>query len=219
MRNLNTIKDYKAYLFDMDGTLVDSEKLKGRSLVETCILFGGKVHVDTYKTVMGESWENVAAYFFEKAQISPDIVKFNSEFKRIYQQMLFQELTTNKNVVELLTYLKKKNKKIGVVSSAFGWMVHQILAQLNLRDFFDIVVTKEHVSKHKPDPEAYLLALEKLSVSGSAVLVFEDSNSGLIAAQKAKCDSVAFLHDFNLNHDFSIAVQVISDFSEFLATK
>ena len=165
---------------------------------------------------MGKSWEHVAEYFFERSQIEPEMKQFNAEFKPIYQELLFQKLATNSNAVKLLSDLKNKGKKIGVVSSAFGWMVNQILSQLELTHFFDIVICKEQVTRHKPDPEAYLLALEMLSLSGTDVLVFEDSNSGLIAAQKANCDSVAFRHDFNINHDFSLAVQEISDFSEFL---
>ncbi len=45
------MKDYSAYLFDMDGTLVDSEKLKGMALVKTCSLFGGTAELDDYKAV------------------------------------------------------------------------------------------------------------------------------------------------------------------------
>ena len=80
----------------------------------------------------------------------------------------------------------------------------------------EVVITNEQVTRHKPDPEAYLLTLEKLSVPSSDVLVFEDSKSGLIAATKANCDVVAFRHEFNVNNDFSLAIQVISDFNEFL---
>jgi HAD superfamily hydrolase (TIGR01509 family) len=151
------MKNYSAYLFDMDGTLVDSEKLKGKALVETCAYFGGTTIVDTYKAVMGKSWEEVASHFFSVTQINPPIDKFNAKFKPIYQEILFQELTTNPNAVELLSQLKKRGKKIGVVSSAFSWMVNQVLDQLQLTQFFDVVITQENVTKHKPDPEAYLL--------------------------------------------------------------
>lgn len=212
------MKKYLAYLFDMDGTLVDSERLKGQALVETCSLFGGSIKVDNYKAVMGESWENVASYFHTKAQIDPDLHQFNAEFKKIYQELLFQKLATNPHAAELLTGLKSKGKKIGVVSSAFSWMVEQILSQLAITHFFDIIISKENVTKHKPDPACYLLALDQLALPASEVLVIEDSNSGLLAAQRAKCDSIAFKHEFNVNHDFSLATRVISDFEELLET-
>ena len=210
------VKNYSAYLFDMDGTLVDSEKLKGKALAETCILLGGKVEIDVYKAVMGQSWEYVASHFFEKAGIEPKIEEFNLKFKSIYQELLFKELIPNLNSVALLTKLKAKGKRMGLVSSATKWMVDQILLQLNLTEYFEFVISKEHVTNHKPHPEAYLLALEKLSLPSSEVLIFEDSEAGLIAASKANCDSIAFQHEFNANHDLSLAIETISDFNEIL---
>ena len=210
------MKNYTAYLFDMDGTLVDSEKLKGLALVKACMHFGGEVDVETYKAVMGESWEQVTNYFFMKARIAPDFDEFNAVFKLAYQELLFHELKPNPNVVEFLSVLKDRGKKIGVVSSAFAWMVDQVLTQLDLKKFFDVVITQENVARHKPDPEAYLLALEKLDLPCSEVLVFEDSEVGIIAAKNAGCDTVAFKHEFNANHDFSLALQVITDFDMFL---
>lgn len=198
----------------MDGTLVDSEKLKGKALAETCILLGGQVKIDVYKAVMGQSWEFVANHFFKKAKINPKMEVFNLEFKKIYQELLFKELIPNLNSVALLTRLKVKGKKMGVVSSATKWMADQILLQLNLTDFFDFVITKEDVANHKPHPEAYLLALEKLSLPSSEVIIFEDSEAGLIAASKSNCDSIAFKHAFNANHDLSLALRAISDFNE-----
>ena len=210
------MKKYTAYLFDLDGTLVDSEKLKGKALAETCNLFGGTVDVKVYKTVMGERWLNVTSHFFTMAKIEPNFEAFNAEFKKIYQEILLNELTPNPNVVELLFKLKALRKKMGVVSSGADWMVDQVLSQLKLFDFFDIVISKEQVTKLKPDPEAYLLALEKLSLPSSEVLIFEDSNAGLIAARNANCDSVAFKHEFNANHDLSLSIQIISDFNEII---
>ncbi len=207
------MKSYSAYLFDMDGTLVDSEKLKSQALVKACSHFGGLVNVDTYKAVMGESWEQVTNYFFTKAQIAPDFDKFNSVFKHDYQELLFQKLNPNPYVFEFLSVLKERGKKIGVVSSAFAWMVDQILTQLELKILFDCVITKENVTRHKPDPEAYLVALEKLNLPSSEVLVYEDSEVGLVAAKRAGCDAIVFKHEFNTNHDLSLALRVITDYN------
>jgi len=198
----------------MDGTLVDSERLKGKALSETCKLFGGVADINIYKTVMGEKWEIVTSHFFRIAKISLDFEDFNTNFKVIYQDLLRKELKTNPNAIELLKHLKTKGKKLGLVSSASEWMVNHVLKQLKLSHFFDIVICKEQVSKHKPDPEPYLLALKELGLPSSEVLIFEDSNAGLIAAQKANCDAVAFRHEFNTNNDLSLSIKIISDYNE-----
>ncbi len=199
----------------MDGTLVNSERLKGLALSETCKFFGGLAGVDVYKSVMGENWEKVRSHFFSEAGISPDTESFDQEFKLIYQELLNNELEPNSNVVQLLIKLKRQDKKLGLVSSAAGWMVEQVLEQLNLTGFFDIVISKEQVTNHKPDPEAYVVALRSLGLQGKEVLVFEDSFAGVTAAYSANCDVVAFRHEFNVEHDFKKAIQIISDYNEF----
>ena len=211
---MNIEKEYKAYLFDMDGTLVNSERLKGLALSETCKFYGGLAGVEVYKAVMGENWEKVRSHFFAEARINPDTESFDQEFKHIYQELLNKELEPNPNVVQCLAELKKQKKKLGLVSSAFSWMVEQVLDQVNLTGFFDVIVSKEQVTKHKPDPQAYFVALNKLGLRGAEVLVFEDSFAGLTAAHRANCDVVAFRHEFNANHDLSLALGVISDYSE-----
>jgi HAD superfamily hydrolase (TIGR01509 family) len=198
----------------MDGTLVNSEKFKGIALSKACRCFGGNADPTAYKAVMGEKWSAVTDHFFKTAQISPEFNEFNTEFRRIYQKILNDNIRLNTNAKTLLIKLIAKGKKTAVVSSASTWMVDKILSRLNLQEFFNIVITQEHVKKHKPDPEAYLLALEQLDLHSSEVLVFEDSNAGLIAASKAGCDAVAFKHEFNINHDLSLAIKVISDFNE-----
>lgn len=208
------LKEYKAFLFDMDGTLVSSEKLKGTAISKACSLFGGNVDVNKYKEVMGGSWEVVANHFFNSAQISPNMDEFISEYSIIYKELLRNELKLTPYAKEYLIELSEKGKKIGLVSSSFSWMVEQILEQLQLTELFDIVIAKEDVKHHKPHPEAYLLALKKLSLSSSEVLIFEDTYAGLLSAKEANCDAIAVEHEFNANNDLSIAQRLIIDFSE-----
>ncbi len=211
---MQNLKEYKAYLFDMDGTLVSSEKLKGTAISKACSLFGGDADVNIYKEVMGGSWEVVANHFFDVAQISPNMDEFISEYSIIYKELLRNELELTPYAKEFLIELSEKGKKIGLVSSSFSWMVKQILEQLQLSDFFDIVIAKEDVKYHKPHPEPYLLALNKLSLTNSEVLIFEDTYAGLLSATEANCDAVAIEHEFNANNDLSSALKVIKDFSE-----
>lgn len=213
------LKEYKAYLFDMDGTLVSSEKLKGNALTEACGYFNGKVDVNIYKEIMGGSWDVVTNHFFKAAQISPDMDDFNNEFNRIYRKLLKDELELTPYAKELLYDLSEKGKKIGLVSSSATWMVNQILNQFQLANLFDVVITGEDVTHHKPHPEAYLLALNELYLSNSEVLIFEDSSAGLLAAKAANYDAFAIEHEFNANNDLSLALKVITDFSEVMYNK
>jgi HAD superfamily hydrolase (TIGR01509 family) len=208
------LKEYKAYLFDMDGTLVSSEKLKGTAISKACSRFGGDVDVNVYKEVMGGSWEVVTKHFFEIMKISPNMDEFVFEYSIIYKELLRHQLKPTPNAKEFLIELSEKGKKIGLVSSSFSWMINQILEQLRLSDYFDIVVSKEDVQNHKPHPEAYLLALNRLSLSSSEVLIFEDTEAGLLSAKGANCDAIAIEHEFNSNNNLSLSLKIINDFSE-----
>jgi HAD superfamily hydrolase (TIGR01509 family) len=208
------LREYKGYLFDMDGTLVGSEKLKSIALTETCVYFGGKVDSHIYKDVMGNSWEDVVSLFYSNAGISPDIDDFEAKFKEIYAKKLKNDLEMTPGAKEFLQKLSEKNKNLGVVSSGSLWMVKQILEKFELSQFFDFIITGEDVTHHKPHAEPYLLALKKLSLNCKDVLIFEDTNAGVRSANSTGCDVIAIQHDFNINNDFNLALQVISGFNQ-----
>lgn len=208
------MKEYQVYLFDMDGTLVNSEPLKGKALAMACADYGSNVDHNIYKDVMGESWQVVTGHFFQHAEISPELTDFNRYFRAHYEELLKISLELNSGAKEYIEALKKSGKTCGVVSSAATWMVDNILVSLELENLFDLVITQEHVTKHKPDPEAYILALEKLNASAEQTLVFEDSNAGVLAGKASGCDVIAIEHDFNGKNDLSGALKSIDTFTE-----
>ena len=211
------MKEYQAYLFDMDGTLVNSEPLKGLALSLACGDYGADVDFNVYKDVMGESWPVVTGHFFKHAEIRPDLTEFNQFFRAHYEKLLSEKLELNRGALDYIHHLKRSGKKCAVVSSAATWMVNNILSALELADLFDVVITQEHVTNHKPDPEAYILSLDQLGLSSSQVLVFEDSNAGVEAGVAAGCDVVAFAHEFNGKNDLSKAVKSIAGYDEMFA--
>lgn len=210
------MKDYQLFLFDMDGTLVNSEPLKGQAIAKACAVYGAKVDYHHYQEVMGQNWGIVTQFFFDKANISPDINEFNQIFKKHYQDLLLQALQLTPGALQYLTYLQLQGRSCGLVTSAAKWMVNDILQALNLTAMFEVIITKEDVSKHKPDPAAYLLALNKLSMSPNNTVIFEDSFAGISAGIASGCDVIAIQHEFNINNNLSVASKVISDFRELI---
>ncbi|TMX31104.1 beta-phosphoglucomutase [Vibrio rotiferianus] len=212
----NILKDYQVYLFDMDGTLVNSEPLKGKALALACADYGSEVDFNIYKDVMGESWSVVTGHFFEAASINPMLEEFNSHFRTHYERLLSDNLELNTGAKEYIEQLNKTGKTCGVVSSAATWMVDNILETLNLTEAFEIVITQEHVTKHKPDPEAYNLALSQLNTSPESTLIFEDSTAGILAGKSSGCEVIAIKHEFNSKNDMSAASKVIEAYDEML---
>ena len=197
----------------------DSEPLKGKALALACADYGVLVDHNIYKDVMGESWQVVTSHFFAHARISPDLAEFNRYFRAHYEQMLNKELELHVGAKAYIEQLKQEGKKCAVVSSAATWMVENILTSLQLENAFDLVITQEHVTKHKPDPEAYILALAKLAASPEQTLVFEDSTAGIRAGKSSGCDVIADKHEFNGKNDLSGVLKVINTYDELFLSK
>ncbi len=210
------MKPYQLYLFDMDGTLVNSEPLKGQAIAMACVEMGGDVDFHVYKQVMGESWSVVSAHFFKHAGISPDIEQFNRRFRAHYEHLLSKNLHLTEGARAFLNWLKCCAKPCAVVSSAAPWMVERILKQLALDDQFEMVITQADVQHHKPHPEAFLLALSKFNVAPQQTLVFEDSYAGVRAAVASGCDVIAIKHAFNGGNDLSQALCCIDSYHQLL---
>lgn len=208
------MKQYQAYLFDLDGTLVNSEPLKAKALALTCSGYDVTVDFQIYKEVMGQEWSHVINHFFQSAHISPNVDEFNQQFRDNYQELLATELQLTKGAREYIESLRHDGVKCAVVSSASMWMIDSILTQLGMTELFDVIVAKEDVTAHKPSPEAYNLAVSKLGVKPFQSLIFEDSTVGVKAGISSGNDVIALRHEFNLNHDLSSAVRIIDDFSE-----
>jgi HAD superfamily hydrolase (TIGR01509 family) len=203
----------RAFLIDLDGTLADSEPLKGLALAEACVFYGGIASADFYMDVMGEDWPTVTAHFFKRSGIAPSHDEFNARFRTHYLALLEERVTLTPGAATFIAAAKAEGIKLALVSSAAPWMVDKVLDKLQLTHVFDLVITQADVSRHKPDPEAYLLALARLGVPANSVVVFEDSAAGLQAAHDAGCKSIAISHRFNARHDMSLAQRVVDNFA------
>lgn len=87
---------------------------------------------------------------------------------------------------------------------------------LNLRHYFDTIISNEDVKQQKPNPEAYLLAKKQLNVVQRPTLVFEDSYTGIMAAHRAECQVIGIRHYFNQSHGMSKAQLVINNYQELI---
>ena len=200
----------KAVIFDLDGVIADSEKLKGEAHARTCRLFGGQVSADIYRSVMGQSGDSVMKAFLEAGSIKAGRNDYRRTFGEQYRLLLEGGVNAMPGAVELLKILAEQNWKIGLVSSSERWMIDLILKDLSVKDCFDVVVSGNDVAEHKPSPGLYMRAIELMAVKPEEVVAIEDSESGIMAANRAGIKVIALRHLLNQNHDFSQAVSVIT---------
>jgi beta-phosphoglucomutase family hydrolase len=179
---------FEAYLFDCDGTIVDSMPL----------------HYIAWKTVF-EEWKcefpEEQFYAWGGMPVTEIISALNEmhglsmpveELRRRKEQMYFDRLADLKAVPEGLEHIEASHGKIpfAVVSGSMRDSVTASLSALNLLDRFETLVCAGDYKKGKPDPEAFLMAAERLGVAPEACLVFEDADMGIQAANAAGMASV-----------------------------
>ncbi len=197
----------QAMIFDLDGTLVQTERLKAISYahaaVELCPdgLTEAQV-IEAFKEVVGLSRQEVAATLMERFGLEDAARARMAEFGvntpwqgfvqvrlRIYEAMLAdpEVLRSNRwpHSVALLHQARRDGCRTGLATMSYCAQVRRVLEVLDLSDAFDFVATRDDVEQGKPDPEIYLLVSCELDVPPDRCLIIEDSPSGVKAALAA----------------------------------
>jgi beta-phosphoglucomutase len=102
-----------------------------------------------------------------------------------------------------------------MATSSLRYRALEIIEILDITDLFEVIITAEDVEKHKPNPELFLKAAEKLGVNPKECVVIEDAVNGIQAANSAKMFSIALLTKFhNRRSEFKEADKIISNLEE-----
>jgi len=208
----------QAMIFDLDGTLVQTEKLKALSYAQAAEdLKPGRVNgddvIEAYKDVVGLSREKVAGAITQRFGLGEAARARLAEFGvtdpwqvvaelhvGYYRKMLDDAPLIRRNLwSQTITVLKQARRlvgKVGLASMSYADEVDRILGVLHLRRAFDVIAPREAVGNGKPDPDIYLYVARRLEVGPAACLVIEDSESGVEAALAAGMGCIAVATDF-----------------------
>lgn len=211
---LTSTRHTHAILFDLDGVLIPTENIKGQVHAQTVASFGGSVSPSLYVDLIGRAHEDVRRLFITASAIEIDPQAYTSKFRQIYHALLETDISFSPGAGELLLALSRQGYPLALVSSSSAATISLILEKLGLTGFFDAVVTADDVSHKKPAPDAYLLALERLSIPPARAVVFEDSGVGIQAASAAGATVIAVRHLVNHRQDFSPAFTVLDSLAD-----
>ncbi|MDM5156403.1 HAD family hydrolase [Bacillus sp. DX1.1] len=178
----------KAIIFDFDGLIVDTETIWFQAFQEVVREYGGDLPLEEFAKCIGTTDE--VLYTYIEQQLKENFHKEVLEEKvSIMHREKMKMPVARDGVKEYLEEAKSLNLKIGLASSSSREWVVGFLQDLGIREYFEVIKTKEDVEKVKPDPALYKAAILELGIESSEAVVFEDSVNGAKAAIAAglKC--------------------------------
>ncbi len=169
-------------IFDMDGTLFDTEKLYQRAWLDVAAQFGVEKNFELPKAIsgtnLGEESERIVRRFYPNI----DAKAYIARTLEVVDMWRTQRLELMAGVEEILAFFKSAGVAMAVASSAPVAVIEENLSRANLRGCFDVLIGGDLVTRSKPAPDIFLLAAERLNLPASDCYIFEDSFNGIRAA-------------------------------------
>ena len=176
----------KAIIFDMDGLMIDSERITFECYQE--ILKGMNLTMDEefYKTLLGKPLKGIYQRFYDVYGNDFPIEDVIKDVHALMAKRFETEgVPIKTGLKSLLEYLKENNYKTIVATSSNRDRVDTILSQAQITDYFDDSICGDEVTKGKPNPEVFLKSCQKLGVNVDEAIVLEDSEAGIQASYDA----------------------------------
>lgn len=181
----------KAVIFDMDGLMIDSERVTYNEYVKKLERLG---HYDfteeLYRNCLGKNKQGICQVFIDHYGEDFPMTEVWDDVHVWIDESLRQYVPKKKGLVELLEYLKANNYKTIVATSSGRTRVDEILKNADLTKYFDDTICGDEVTHGKPHPEIFLTACQKLDVKPDEALVLEDSEAGILAAHDGHIDVI-----------------------------
>ncbi|MES2726158.1 MAG: hexitol phosphatase HxpB [Bacteroidota bacterium] len=181
----------KAIIFDMDGLLVDSEPY-WKIAEKICFgKLGLQLDDELLRQVMGFRLSEVVAHWYNYqpwGEKNFDAVE--ADVLATVKQLITEHANALPGVEQTLQLCKANGYKIALASSSAMSLINVVVDKLNIRDYFDLLVSAEFEPYGKPHPSVFLTTAAKLQVEPTECLVFEDSVNGMVAAKAARMQCI-----------------------------
>jgi len=180
--------ELRGLIFDCDGTLVDTMPAHLEAWLETLDTFGFSLDEDRFYSMGGWPSKVVAKILFDEAGIPIDVDEIVQHKESLYLKRL-TDVTLIEPIIEIARAHRGKIP-MAVATGATRAVCERTLNIVGIRDWFDVLVTADDVTKHKPEPEIFLESARKIGVAPAHCRVYEDADPGIEAARRAGMECV-----------------------------
>lgn len=213
------ISEYEAFIFDMDGVIVDSENLyteiEQNLFRQLDLSISHEEHITYQGTSNVMMWTRIKEKHGVSRSLAECVDLTNQTVQSHFESM--DSISPMDGVERLLSELQHNNIKLAVASSSTIEIIDVILEKTGLKKYFPVVVDSLMAGAGKPDPAIFLMAAKLLGVQPERCIVVEDSSNGIKAALAAEMYCVAFNGPGSEHQDQSAANLIIKDFSELIS--
>lgn len=185
-----SVRPVKAVLFDLDGTLTDSEEQTDLAIALVTAKHGVADYQLPHTETRGRTWEHVADLILAQTPIKLARADLVDELLACWNEATTDVKPVNGSPEAVRAAARRL--KLGVVSSSPRSVIDGFLVKLGISDCIalDARIGGDSITRSKPDPEGFLMGARALCVEPADTLVFEDSHAGLLAAKAAGMRSV-----------------------------
>tara|TARA_B100001057_G_C22712623_1_gene896430 strand:- start:382 stop:1071 length:690 start_codon:yes stop_codon:yes gene_type:complete len=178
------LMNFQAAIFDMDGLLLDTERLCMRVFKQSCHNVNLPFYEDIYLSIIGRNSKGIEAIL--RSAYGNELDKLHADWRVNYDAIVKnQPIPMKKGVIPLLEWLRANKVRTAVATSTQKDVALVKLKLAGLDCYFDNITCGCEVTQGKPNPEIYLLAAQRLGVKPQCCLAFEDSNNGVKSAVAA----------------------------------
>ncbi len=174
-----------AVLFDMDGLLIDSERVSAATYRQVCARYDAASASDAYAQLIGRDQDEQREIFEEILPPHVDLARFDAAWRAAFWDALADEVPLKPDADALCRWLNGRGVALVVATSTLTEKAEALLQRAGLLAYFCGVVGGDQVARGKPAPDLYLAAAAAAGVLPSDALAFEDTTQGVMAASAA----------------------------------
>ncbi|GHA21195.1 haloacid dehalogenase [Devosia pacifica] len=181
---------FEAVIFDMDGTILDTEAVFRTIVFEVCEELGFEMTDEVHRSMVGSSHERTNQLLIEAYGVAFPYALFDDKCRAIMKTRMHTDVPVKAGARELIDELHSRGIPSAVATSSRRPHAELHLGTAGLLHRFETVVTRDDVINPKPHPEPYLMAAQRLGVEPRACLALEDSHAGVKAAHAAGMQTI-----------------------------